>query len=262
MTRLGRLFVATALTLSATGAAASSFWPEPGHRVSAAGIRSEARRLGATLKGDRYVIDDMEFPVRQVRFSGGFTSAPWPGGRLVYDATGVSANKVAAFRAACGWWEKVSSVRCVARTNETGGYMRIHDVGGDTSSTTVGFPGSGGVSSMRLCCSAVGHVAHEIGHALGLQHEQSRKGRDQFVRIHFENIAKDYWPQFAEQNTVNYGTYDFLSIMHYPGKARSKNGRLTIEVLPPNQAMQSALGNKKKLSDLDAAGMAAKYGKP
>lgn len=59
-------------------------------------------------------------------------------------------------------------------------------------------------------------VIHEIGHAIGFSHEQSRTGRDNFVRILFDNIQQGREGNFGIRNTNNFGVeYDYLSIMHY-----------------------------------------------
>lgn len=41
-------------------------------------------------------------------------------------------------------------------------------------------------------CSTTGIVLHEIGHALGLHHEQSRPDRDSYIRVYTKNIKKGW----------------------------------------------------------------------
>jgi len=74
-------------------------------------------------------------------------------------------------------------------------------------------------------------VYHEVLHALGKVHEQSRPDRDNHVKINFENIEEADKHNFEiQKNTDVAGTsYDILSVMHYSPYAFSKNGLPTIE---------------------------------
>ena len=56
---------------------------------------------------------------------------------------------------------------------------------------------------------------HEIGHALGLWHEQQRWDRDDNIKVIKENIGY-YGGQFLKvYNTDTSLSYDFGSVMHY-----------------------------------------------
>ena len=70
-------------------------------------------------------------------------------------------------------------------------------------------------------CS-MGSVIHEIGHAVGLWHEQSREDRDAFIDINWDNIIEEYKHNFEQHITDgdDIGTYDYCSIMHYPETIR------------------------------------------
>lgn len=77
-------------------------------------------------------------------------------------------------------------------------------------------------------------VHHELLHALGFWHEQSRPDRDEHVRIIWENIDDGLEDQFQKAVEVysRGSAYDVGSIMHYSSDAFARSpGLRTIETL-------------------------------
>ncbi|GAA4279377.1 M12 family metallopeptidase [Aquimarina mytili] len=60
-----------------------------------------------------------------------------------------------------------------------------------------------------------GTILHELLHALGIFHEQSRPDRNQYININYSNIRPGFEHNFTTQFTRNYGPFDFGSIMIY-----------------------------------------------
>lgn len=68
-----------------------------------------------------------------------------------------------------------------------------------------------------------GVIIHEICHAVGMLHEQSRPDRDDYVNIDWNNLTSSGKKQFDKQ-TTNYhyrGNYDYNSVMGYGSKTTS-----------------------------------------
>ena len=81
-------------------------------------------------------------------------------------------------------------------------------------------------------CDIEGIIIHEMFHALGVNHEQCRRDRDDYIDVFYDNIEPYLAYNFDKSPyEVNYelsGTYDYNSVMHYYSGAFSKNGQSTI----------------------------------
>ena len=66
-------------------------------------------------------------------------------------------------------------------------------------------------------------IAHEIGHTLGLLHEQSKSTRDQYINIIIENVVEGKEHNFEKySSSINTAGFDFNSLMLYSSYAFSK----------------------------------------
>lgn len=107
-----------------------------------------------------------------------------------------------------------------------------------------------------------GAIAHEILHAAGIWHEQSREDRDSFVRILLQNVQEDRRFNFDQHvaDGIDIADYDYGSIMHYGPTAFGRldadgNPLTTIEVLRPG----AMIGQRAALSAADIAGVNSLY---
>jgi Astacin (Peptidase family M12A) len=102
----------------------------------------------------------------------------------------------------------------------------------------------------------IGAAIHEIGHAIGLWHEQSRSDRDNFIEIVWANVLTSQKHNFDKhvQDGQDLGNYDYDSIMHYPSTAFSVNGEPTIKTVAG-----AAIGQRNGLSKGDIAAVKMMY---
>jgi hypothetical protein len=154
-------------------------------------------------------------------------------------------------------WEAKTKIRFtpVTSANFNQHSNRVLFTAGNGCSSYVGMQGGTQEISLDEGCT-MGNAIHEIGHTVGLWHEQSRKDRDDYVTIKYENIQPGVEHNFDQHiaDGDDIGPYDYDSIMHYPDWAFSKNDQPTI--VAKNGV---SIGQREGLSAGDIAAVAAIY---
>ncbi len=202
-------------------------------------------------------------PVTQGAFSG--TAPLWTGGTVYYQFhASVSAPKQQAFRDAAREWEMFANVRFLLRSSQPNYILVEEDPTLSGGRATLGMVG--GQQSYKIGPTSWDRVTlvHELGHTLGMVHEHQRSDRDAYVTILTANITPGAEGNFVKLgDSINFGAYDFLSIMHYARNAFSVSPATlnTIEPLPAYLEYLDRLGEGDPiLTPLDRAGMANRYG--
>jgi hypothetical protein len=148
------------------------------------------------------------------------TGYRWPGGVVPFEIDpALPAAQATAARNAVRHWE--DNTRLSFPPHRAGDAQWIYFYAGTNCSSRVGRQGgifSPPPQNISLAANCfTGAAIHEVGHAVGLWHEQSREDRDTFVTINWANIEPGLGYNFDQHisDGDDVGAYDFGSIMHY-----------------------------------------------
>ena len=181
----------------------------------------------------------------------------WPKSEIpfVIDSS-VSATQVGFINSAIAQINQ-TELKVRPRTASDNDFVTFHDSGSGSGCSS--FLGRiGGSQQIEVADCGQGSVMHEVLHAGGFYHEQSRGDRDEFITIVFDEIAPDFRDEFEKRDGrgQDIGAYDYGSIMHYSARAFSRSGRPTIIPKVPG----AQIGQREGLSAGDKAAIAQLYG--
>lgn len=193
------------------------------------------------------------------------TSQFWPGGIVYYEFNDnvSAANRTTAINAMAEW-EAVANIDFRARNGEAN---YIHIQSSTANNSEVGMIGGRQIINITSW-GTMFVIVHELGHSLGIWHEQSRTDRDNFITVNWDNIEEGKEHNFEiRDDSGHYGPYDFDSVMHYGScgfsicdDCTSASACRTITVKPAYAAdWQANIGQRNHLSRMDAMTMSFLY---
>jgi hypothetical protein len=153
-----------------------------------------------------------------------------------------------------------SNIQLVALTNQTDFVnfnFNPNDFSGECEAIVGRAGGEQQVGGSNSCTVAT--ILHELGHTVGLWHEQSRPDRNTYVSVNYNDLIKGSISNFNQiyDNAQTFGTFfDYASIMEYPAFSFSRNGGPAMESIPPGIPLSNLTG----YSATDIDGIERLYG--
>ncbi|XP_055349102.1 zinc metalloproteinase nas-4-like [Paramacrobiotus metropolitanus] len=222
-------------------------------------ILFEGDIAGVIEDGD--TIADLDMKLNGVSRAGTLQYPLWWGGFVYYEiASSFTAAERAIIQRAFKEFERTEAVRFYQRTGSEPNYLTIFKGSGCWS--WVGQHGGAQQLSLGQGCVHYGTIVHELNHAVGFWHEQSRPDRDSYIDLNLNNVPQDQHHAFNKYGasivTTSGTGYDFGSIMHYNMYAFAINPSIWT-IRPKTQYQNYQIGQIEKLSDTDIQEINALY---
>lgn len=176
---------------------------------------------------------------------------------VITSGTGDLTNLTAAITQFNKTFSNIKFVALVAQTDYVNFYFNPDDTSGECEAVVGRAGGEQPVGGSATC--ALGTILHEMGHTIGLWHEQSRPDRNTYVSVNYDNLIKGSISNFNQiyDNAQETTLFDYASIMEYPAFSFSRNGGPAIESIPPGIPLSNLTGYTA--ADID--GIERLYGK-
>jgi hypothetical protein len=185
----------------------------------------------------------------------------WTNGILPYviNSTGYTQADIDMIKEGMRTIERHTCIRFPERTNEKN-YIVVVNGGG--CSSHVGMLGNNWpvqyVSLNKDACMIHRTIVHELLHAIGLHHEQSRYDRDDYLTIHKDKLADPNAFEgvnlviMPETETSFYGIpYNYASVMQYSAWDLGNNRVGDIVMEPKDLSMLAVMGYSKTANETD-----------